>query len=104
MAENRHCLVLLFLVATVWTIPYSLHAQEAKVGPPNLSSILDSLERIGEQNPALSRPYEVTRQYKVFHADEPKLCLANCYAGRFHPLSPCECELSLAFGTQDHTW
>jgi hypothetical protein len=46
----------------------------------------------------------VTRQYKVFHADEPKLCLANCYAGRFHPLSPCECELSLAFGTQDHTW
>jgi hypothetical protein len=20
------------------------------------------------------------------------------------PLSPCECELSLTFGTQDHTW
>ena len=32
------------------------------------------------------------------------LSLANCYAGRFHPLSPCECELSLTFGTQDHTW
>jgi hypothetical protein len=32
------------------------------------------------------------------------LCPANCYAGRFHPFSPCECELSLTFGTQDHTW
>ena len=72
MAENRNCLVLLSLVATAWAIPYSSHGQEAKVAPPNLSSILDSLERIGEQNPALSRPYEVTREYKVFHADEPK--------------------------------
>jgi hypothetical protein len=26
------------------------------------------------------------------------LCLANCYAGRFHPFSPCEYELSLTFG------
>jgi hypothetical protein len=72
MTENRHCLVLLSLMATAWAIPYSLHAQAAKVAPPNLSSILDSLEQIGEQNPALSRPYEVTREYRVFHADEPK--------------------------------
>ena len=72
MAENRYCLVLLCLVATVWAIPYSLHAQEEKVARPNLRSILDSLERIGEQNPALSRPYEVTREYKGFHADDPK--------------------------------
>lgn len=72
MAENRHCLVLLSLMATAWAIPSSLHAQEAKVAPPNLNSILDSLEQIGEQNPALSRPYEVTREYRVFHADEPK--------------------------------
>ena len=71
MAENRYCLVLLSLVATVWAIPCSLHAQEEKVTPPNLSVILDCLERIGEQNPALSRPYEVTREYKVFHADDP---------------------------------
>ena len=70
MAENRHCLVLLFLVATAWAIPSSLHAQEAKVAPPNLSSILDSLERIEEQNPAQSRPYEMTREYQLFHADE----------------------------------
>jgi hypothetical protein len=69
---NRHCLMLISLVATTWAIPYSLHAQEEKVAPPNLSSILDSLERIEEQNPAQSRPYEVTREYKVFHADEPE--------------------------------
>jgi hypothetical protein len=72
MAENRHWLVLLSLVATAWAIPYSLRAQEAKVAPPNLSTILDSLERIEEQNPAQSRPYKVTREYKVFHSDEPE--------------------------------
>lgn len=71
MAENRYYLVLLSLVVTAWAIPCSLQAQEEKVTPPNLSAILDSLERIGEQNPALSRPYEVTREYKVFHADDP---------------------------------
>ncbi|MGA8223550.1 MAG: hypothetical protein WB780_18015 [Candidatus Acidiferrales bacterium] len=72
MPENRYCHVLVLLVATAWAIPYSVHAQEAKVAPPTLSSILDSLERIEEQNQTLSRPYEVTREYKVFHADEPK--------------------------------
>jgi hypothetical protein len=71
MAENRYCLVLLSLVVTAWAIPYSLRAQEEKIAPPNLNSILDSLERTGEQNPAASRPYEVTREYKVFHADDP---------------------------------
>lgn len=72
MAVNRYCLVLLSLMATAWAIPYSLHGQEAKVNPPNLNSILGSMERIMEQNPAHFRPYEVTREYKVFHADEPK--------------------------------
>jgi len=72
MAKYGYFPVLFSLVATVWVIPDSLPAQEAKVAPPSLISILDSLERVGEQNPALSRPYEVTREYKVFHADEPK--------------------------------
>jgi hypothetical protein len=65
-------IVLLFLVAPAWVFPYSLRAQEAKVAPPNLSSILDSLERTEEQNPALSRPHKVTREYKVFQGDDPK--------------------------------
>jgi hypothetical protein len=65
-------IVLLPLVAASWVFPSSLRAQEAKVVPPNLNSILDSMERTGEQNPALSRPHELTREYKVFHGDDPK--------------------------------
>jgi hypothetical protein len=65
-------IVLLPLVATSWVFPSSLRAQEAKVVPPNLNSILDSMERTGEQNPALSRPHELTREYKIFHGDDPK--------------------------------
>ena len=73
MADKRDGLiVLLSLIATVGIFPHSLHAQVAKVNSPNLNSILDSLERAAEQNPALSRPHEVTREYKVFEGDDPK--------------------------------
>ncbi len=70
--KRKSLIVLLPLVVTPWVFPSSLRAQEAKVAPPNLNSILDSLERTGEQNPALSRLHEVTREYKVFHGDDPK--------------------------------
>ncbi len=59
-------------MAPIWVFPHSLRAQEAKEAPPNLNSILDSLERTEEQNPALSRPHKVTREYKVFQGDDPK--------------------------------
>ena len=72
MAENRYCLVLLSLVATAWAFPYSLSAQEVKASPPNLGLILDSLERTDEQNPALIRPHEVTREYKIFRGGDTK--------------------------------
>jgi len=72
MVERRYSLiVLLSLVATAWVFPYLLHAQEA-VTQLKLNSILDSLERTGEQNRSLSQPYEVTREYKVFRSDDPK--------------------------------
>jgi hypothetical protein len=48
-----------------------LYAQEGHESPPDLKSILDTMEREGEQNPALHQPYEVTRQYKVFRSDDP---------------------------------
>jgi hypothetical protein len=70
--KRASLIVLLSLVATPSVFPYSLHAQETKVAPPNLNSILDSLERTGEQNPALAEPHEVMREYKVFHGDDPK--------------------------------
>src|ERR1700739_2378183 len=65
-------IVLLSLVAATWVFPDSLHGQEEKADPPNLNSILDSLERTAEENPALSRPHEVTREYKVFEGDDPE--------------------------------
>jgi hypothetical protein len=71
-AANRYSLfVLVCLVATAMFFPYSLHAQEAEGNPPSLDLILDSLERTADQNPALSQPYEVTREYKVFREDDP---------------------------------
>ena len=60
------------LLATAWVFSYSLNAQDLKASPPNLDLILDSMERTEEQNPALSRPYEVTRQYKVFRGEDTK--------------------------------
>jgi hypothetical protein len=43
-------------MATALVFLYLLHAQEAAT-QPKLNSILDSLERTWEQNPALSRHY-----------------------------------------------
>jgi hypothetical protein len=65
-------IVLLALVAAPCVFSDSLNAQESKASQPNLDLILDSMERTEMQNPALSRPYEVTRQYKVFRGDDIK--------------------------------
>jgi hypothetical protein len=59
------------LVATAGAVSSSSKAQESKASPPNLDLILNSMEQTEEQNPALSRPYEVTRQYKVFRGHDP---------------------------------
>jgi len=37
---------------------------------PDLNAILQSIERTQQENPAQSRPYEVTRKYKVFRAND----------------------------------
>lgn len=52
--------------------PYSLRAQEAEAIHPGLDLVLDSLERTAEQNPALSQPYDVTREYRIFRGQDPK--------------------------------
>src|SRR5438067_379778 len=43
---------------------------ESITAPPDLNLILQSIERVKQQNPAPSRPYEVTRQYEVFRDDD----------------------------------
>ncbi|MGA9473012.1 MAG: hypothetical protein WBV36_11150 [Terriglobales bacterium] len=71
VSKRDSLIFLLSLVAPIWIFPYSVRAQETKEAPPNLTSTLDSLERTEEQNPALSRPHKVTREYKVFQGDDP---------------------------------
>jgi hypothetical protein len=65
-------IVRLSLIVPLWVCPFSLRAQGAQLAPPNLNSVLDSLERTGAQNPALSQPHELRREYKVFHGEDPK--------------------------------
>jgi hypothetical protein len=70
---KRYCpIVRLALLTTVWAFSYSLNAQELKTSAPNLDLILDNLERAEEQNAALSRPYEVARQYILFRRADRK--------------------------------
>ena len=38
----------------------------SEIKPPDLDLILQRIEDAQHQNPAQSRPYEVTREYKVF--------------------------------------
>jgi hypothetical protein len=64
--------VVLALLGMSWILSCPLNAQETAGSPSNLDSILNSLERTEEQNPAFSRPYEVIRQYEVFRGDDPK--------------------------------
>ena len=73
MIDKRLSLIVrLYLIVPLWVFPFLLRAQGTQVAPPNLNSILDSLERTGAQNPALSQPHELTREYKVIHGDDPK--------------------------------
>lgn len=52
-------------------------ASSAQVAPvtteiksPDLNLILQRMEDVQHQDPAQSRPYELTREYKVFHGDD----------------------------------
>jgi hypothetical protein len=64
-------LVVCFLLARIASFSQSHSpAAEPKTTPPDLNLILQSLELADQQNPARSRPYEVTRQYKAFRADD----------------------------------
>ena len=56
----------------IWTFSGPLLAQNLATNPPDLNSILDSLERAEAQDPAFSRPHEVMREYKLFRDNDPK--------------------------------
>jgi hypothetical protein len=62
-------LAVLSVVATVVLWSQS-QAPVIETTAPDLDAILQSIERTQQQPPAQSRPYEVTRKYKVFRADD----------------------------------
>jgi hypothetical protein len=62
-------LMILLSIATTASLSQS-PVSEPKTTPPDLNLILQTLERVEQQNPARSRPYEVTRQYNAFRADD----------------------------------
>jgi hypothetical protein len=63
-------IVLLSLVTVASFSQPQESAAQAKAESPDLNLVLQSLERVEQQNPALSRAYEITRQYKAFHGDD----------------------------------
>jgi hypothetical protein len=60
--------VLLFLGTLASSLQVSWPTVEIK--SPDLNRILQRLEDVQHQDPAQSRPYEVTREYKVFRGDD----------------------------------
>jgi hypothetical protein len=64
-------LVVFFLLARIASFSQSRSpAAEPKTTAPDLNVILQSMELADQQNPARSRPYEVTRKYRAFRADD----------------------------------
>jgi hypothetical protein len=65
-------LIVVLLLATIASFSQSQEsaAQAKTAPPPDLNLVLQSLERVEQQNPALSRAHEVTRHYKAFHGDD----------------------------------
>lgn len=65
----RLWLPILVLLARV-TVSAQEISSAAEITSPDLTVILQRVEDVQNQNPAQSQPYEVTREYKVFHGDE----------------------------------
>ena len=62
------CLVFLATLASSSQVAPS----SAEIKSPDLTLILQRLEDIQPKDPAQSRPYELTREYKVFHGSDKK--------------------------------
>jgi hypothetical protein len=60
-------LALCVFALVVFAIPLASQVMPSK--PPDLDPILQRIEDAQRQNSALSRPYEVTREYKVFRGN-----------------------------------
>jgi hypothetical protein len=61
-------LIILFTTASVSQSPLPIAPIE--IQPPDLNLLLQHMEQVAHQDPAESRPYQLTREYKVFHGDD----------------------------------
>ena len=66
---SRLSLLVLVFLATVVASSQVL-SSTAQIHSPDLDLIVQSLEEVQHQDPALSRPYALTRDYKVFRGDD----------------------------------
>src|SRR5579872_3080111 len=67
-AAPRLWLPVLVFLATL-TSSSQVPSSTAEIKSPDLSLIMQRLEDVQHQDPAQSRPYEVTREYKVFRGN-----------------------------------
>ena len=67
-AAKRAGLPLLILLAAIASFPQSPATIELQ--PPDLNLLVQRLEDAEHQDPARSRPYELTREYRVFRGDD----------------------------------
>jgi len=68
--QQIRLIVLLLLVTTVAFSQPPAPPAEANDKSPDLNQILQTLERVEQQNLARSRAYELTRQYKAFRGED----------------------------------
>jgi hypothetical protein len=71
MQQIRLIVLRLLVTITSFSQPLVPRAQ-ANLTSLDLNLILQTLERVEQQNPARSRPYELTRLYQAFRADDKK--------------------------------
>jgi hypothetical protein len=65
---TRLWLPVFLLLSTLTSSPQVPSSTTTEVRPPDLNVILQRLENVQHQDPSESRPYEVTREYKVFRS------------------------------------
>lgn len=75
----------IFVLLVSVTSPSQDVSLSPEVTPSDLGSILQRLEMVQSQDPAQSRPYEVTRAYKVFQGDEKQSSSAATVRINFVP-------------------
>lgn len=94
----------IWLAAMVFSLTITLSAQTPakplinRAAPPDLNSILQSMETVEQRNPAHSHSFEVTRNYQVFRADDKQPTSEITAEISFIPPNVEKCKITQASG------